>query len=75
MASTITYINFAYCELDDKWQQISDVDSDVYQAIDDNATINIRWFSEGKTPYYLKKDAKITIKDHILKFDKSEFHK
>jgi hypothetical protein len=47
----ITYINFAYCELEDKWKHINEDDNsdlDVYEAIEDNAVINIRIFSEKK---------------------------
>ena len=74
---TITYINFVYCELEDTWKQISKgtSDLDVYQALEDNAKINVRLFSEKKIPYYMKKGSKITIKDHMLKFNKSDFHK
>lgn len=74
---TITYINFVYCELEDTWKQISkgNSDLDIYEAIEDNAKINVRLFSEKKIPYYMKKGSKITIKDHMLKFNKSDFHK
>jgi len=74
---TITYINFVYCELEDTWKQISKgtSDLDVYQALEDNAKINVRLFSEKKIPYYMKKGSKIMIKDHMLKFNKSDFHK
>jgi hypothetical protein len=74
---TITYINFVYCELEDTWKQISKGDSnlDIYQALEDNAKINVRLFSEKKIPYYMKKGSKIIIKDHMLKFNKSDFHK
>ena len=73
----ITYINFVYCELEDTWKQISKgtSDLDVYQALEDNAKINVRLFSEKKIPYYMKKGSKIMIKDHMLKFNKSDFHK
>ena len=40
--------------------------------MEDNAKINIGVFSEKKTKYYMKKGAKIRIKDHVLKFDKAE---
>ena len=53
--------------------QISD--QDIYEAIEDNAKINLQLFSEKKIPYYMKKGSKITIKDHMLKFNKSDFHK
>lgn len=74
---TVTYINFAYCELEDKWKQTNEdsFDLDVYEAMEDDAKINIRLFSDKKIPYYMKKGAKITIKDHMLKFNKSDFHK
>jgi len=74
---TITYINFVYCELEDTWKQItkSNSDLDIYEAMEDNAKINVRLFSEKKIPYYMKKGSKITIKDHMLKFNKSDFHK
>ncbi|MDH3488860.1 MAG: hypothetical protein OEL56_00270 [Nitrosopumilus sp.] len=74
---TNTYINFVYCELEDTWKQISEKDSDVdvYQAIEDNAKVNVRLFSDKKVPYYMKKGSKITIKDHMLKFNKSDFDK
>jgi len=74
---TITYINFVYCELEDTWKQISKgtSDLDIYQALEDNAKINVRLFSEKKIPYYMKKGSKITIKDRMLKFNKSDFHK
>ena len=49
---TITYINFVYCELEDTWKQISkdNSDSDVYEATEDNAKINVRLFSEKRSP-------------------------
>jgi len=74
---TITYINFVYYELEDTWKQISkgNSDLDIYEAIEDNAKINVRLFSEKKIPYYMKKGSKITIKDHMLKFNKSDLHK
>ena len=74
---TITYINFVYCELEDTWKQIGkgNSDLDIYQALEDNAKINVRLFSEKKIPYYMKKGSKIIIKDHMLKFNKSDFHK
>jgi hypothetical protein len=74
----ITYINFAYCELEDKWKHINEDDNsdlDVYEAIEDNAVINIRIFSEKKTHYFMKLGSRITIKDHLLKFNKGDFHK
>ena len=74
---TSTYINFTYCEFEDKWKQINEDNPnlDVYEAIKDNAKINIRLFSEKKIPYYMKKGSKVTIKDHVLKFSKADFHK
>jgi hypothetical protein len=74
---TITYINFVYCELEDTWKQINENNSgsDIYEAVEENAKINVRLFSEKKIPYYMKKGSKITIKDHMLKFNKSDFHK
>jgi len=73
----ITYINFAFCELEDKWKQINEdnLDLDIYEAMEDNARIDIRLFSEEKTHYYMEKGSKIRIKDHVLKFNKAEFHK
>ncbi len=78
MANPITtYINFAYCELENKWKQINEdnLDLDIYEAMGDNAKIDILLFSEEKTHYYMEKGSKITIKDHVLKFNKAEFHK
>ena len=74
---TITYINFGYCELEDTWKQVSkgNSDLDIYEAMENNAKINVRLFSEKKIPYYMKKGSKITIKDHMLKFNKSDFNK
>ena len=74
---TITYINFAYCELEDKWKQTNEdnFDLDIYEATEDNAKINIRLFSDKKVPYYMKKGSKIMIKGRMLKFNKSDFHK
>lgn len=74
---TTTYINFAYIELEDTWKQINEenFDLDVYEAIEDNATINVRLFSEKKIPYYMKKGSKIMIKGNMLKFNKADFHK
>ena len=75
--STITYVNFIYCELENTWKQISkdNSDLDIYQAMEDNAKINVQLFSEKKIPQYMKKGSKITIKDYMLKFNKSDFHK
>jgi hypothetical protein len=70
-----TFVNFSYCELEGKWQKSSEEtssDVEVYEAIEDNAKINIRTFTEKKTNYYMKKGAKIRIRDHVLKFDKVE---
>ena len=38
---TTTYINFTYCELEDKWKQINEdnPDLDIYEAVEDNAKI------------------------------------
>ena len=70
-----TFVNFSYCELEGKWQQTSEEisdDTEIYEAMEDNAKIKTRVFSEKKTVYYMKKGAKIMIKNHVLKFDKSE---
>ena len=71
----ITFVNFSYCELEGKWQRTSEEtssDTETYQAMEDNAKINTRVFSEKKTNYFMKKGAKIVIKNHVLKFDKAE---
>jgi len=70
-----TFVNFSYCELEGKWKKTSnEVSSDIetYEAMEDNAKINTRVFSEKKTNYFMKKGAKIVIKNHVLKFDKAE---
>jgi len=70
-----TFVNFSYCELEGKWKKTSNEispDIETYEAMEDNAKINTRVFSEKKTNYYMKKGAKIVIKNHILKFDKAE---
>ena len=70
-----TYVNFSYCELEGKWNRISEEvssDTETYEAAEDNAKINTRMFSEKKTNYFMKKGAKIVIKGHVLKFDKVE---
>jgi len=75
MVLGITFVNFSYCELEGKWQKSPEEtssDVEVYEAMEDNAKINTRTFTEKKTNYYMKKGAKITIKDHVLKFDKAE---
>ena len=75
MSLGITFINFSYCEFEGKWQETSEKvsqDVETFEAMEDNAKINIRTFSEEKTHYYMKKGAKIAIKDHVLKFDKAE---
>ena len=74
MVLGVTFVNFSYCELEGKWQKIPKVsqDAETYEAMEDNAKINTRTFSEKKTHYYMKKGAKITIKDHVLKFDKAD---
>lgn len=63
--------------MEGKWQEYSEEASsssniEIYDAMEDNAKINIRAASEKKTSYYMKKGAKIRIKDHVLKFDKAE---
>ena len=72
---TTTYINFAYCELGDKWTQINEdnPDLDIYEAMENGAEIRIRLSSEEKNSYYMKKGSKITIKNRILKFNKADF--
>ena len=74
MSLGLTFVNFLYCELEGKWQKIPEVsqDAETYEAMEDNVKINTRTFSEEKTHYYMKKGSKITIKDHVLKFDKAE---
>jgi len=74
MSLGLTFVNFAYCELEGKWQKTSELsqDAETFEAMEDNAKINIRIFTEEKIHYYMKKGAKITIKDHVLKFDKAE---
>ncbi|MCV0400707.1 MAG: hypothetical protein K5777_01810 [Nitrosopumilus sp.] len=69
-----TFVNFTYCEFEGRWQKISEVSQNVetYEAMEDNAKINTRTFSEKKTEYYMKKGAKVTINNHVLKFDKAE---
>jgi len=70
-----TFINFLYCELEVRWQRISvnvSSDIDIYEAMEDNARINTRTFTEEKIHYFMKKGAKIKIKNHVLKFDKAE---
>ena len=46
-------------------------DVEIY-VVEENAKINTRLFTEEKNHYYMKKGAKIRIKGHVLKFDKSE---
>jgi hypothetical protein len=75
MVLGITFVNFSYCELEGKWQKSPEEtssDVEVYEAMEDNVKINTRTFTEKKTNYYMKKGAKIRIKDHVLKFDKAE---
>ena len=74
MSLGLTFINFSYCEFEGKWQKVSEVsqNAETYEAMEDNARINTRILTEEKTHYYMKKGAKITIKNHILKFDKAE---
>jgi len=72
----MTYINFAYVELAGDWQLVSEdihEDMDIYEAREENAMIHVRIFDEKKTSYYLKKGAKIIIKNNILKFNKMDF--
>lgn len=74
----MTYINFAYVELVGAWQLVSEdihEDMDIYEAREENAMINVRIFDEKKTSYYLKKGAKIILKNNILKFNKIDFSK
>lgn len=74
----MTYINFAYVELVGAWQFVSEdihEDMDIYEAREENAMINVRIFDEKKTSYYLKKGAKIILKNNILKFNKMDFSK
>ena len=71
----ITFVNFSYCELEGKWQRSPEEtssDVEVYEALEDNAKVNTRLFTEEKNSYYMRKGSKITIKDHVLKFDKAE---
>jgi hypothetical protein len=73
-----TYINFAYCELEGKWQRINEEMSsnvDIYEALEDNSQINVRIFDDKKKNYRLKKGAKILIYNHILKLNKEDFAK
>jgi len=74
MSLGLTFVNFSYCEFEGKWQKIPEVsqDAETYEAMEDNVKINTRTFTEEKTHYYMKKGAKITIRDHVLKFDKAE---
>ena len=70
----LTFVNFVYCEFEGNWQKTSELsqDAETFEAMEDNATINTRTFTEEKTQYYMKKGANITIKDHVLKFDKAD---
>ena len=75
MVLGITFVNFSYCELEGKWQRSPEEtssDVEVYEAMEDTAKIKTRTSSEKKTNYYMKRGAKIRIKDHVLKFDKTE---
>lgn len=75
---SLTYINFTFCELEGKWEQINEEihsDLDIFEAIENDAKISIRTLFPEETHYYLKKGSKITIKDHVLKFNKSDFSK
>lgn len=72
----MTYINFAYVELIGDWNLVSEdvhEDMDIYEAREEDAAINVRIFDEKKTSYYLKKGAKIIIRNNILKFNKMDF--
>lgn len=72
----MTYINFAYVELLGDWNLVSEdihEDMDIYEAREEDAAINVRIFDEKKTSYYLKKGAKIIIRNNILKFNKMDF--
>lgn len=75
MESGITFVNFSYCELEGMWKDSTEEtssDVEIYEAVEENAKINTRLFTEEKNHYYMKKGAKIRIKGHVLKFDKSE---
>ena len=45
----------------------------MYEALENNALVNIRVFDQTKNKYYLKKGAHISIEKNILKFDKKDF--
>ena len=75
MVLGVTFVNFSYCELEGKWQRIPEEtssDTEIYEAMEDNAKINTRMFTEEKTHYFMKKGAKIKIKNQVLRFDKAE---
>lgn len=72
----MTYINFAYVELVGDWELVSEDihgDMDIYEARETDAMINVRIFDEKKTSYYLKKGARIILRNNILKFNKMDF--
>ena len=74
--ANVTYINFIYCELEGKWARLrGEVNSDeeIFESLENNAHINVRTFSEEKTQYFFKKDARVIIKGSILKFNKADF--
>lgn len=54
----ITYINFVYCELVGKWEKINEEirsDLDIYEALEDNAQINVRMFDGKKDKLHYEK--------------------
>ena len=73
----MTYIRFAYCELEGEWKednkQANNSNVDVYEALENNALVNIRVFDQTKNKYYLKKGAHISIEKNVLKFHKKDF--
>jgi len=74
--SGTTHINFAFCELEGKWRKISkgrQYDIDMYEALGNNCKLSVRIFDARKTKYHLKKGSRITIKGHVLIFDKEDF--
>lgn len=78
MTNGPTYVNFAYCELGGKWNRVereSSPGNDTFEAMEDNAHINVSIFDYNKKSYYLKKGSRITIREHVLKFSKDDFSK
>lgn len=74
----ITFINFGYCELEGNWEKVTEEthsDVDIFTALEENATINLRIFDEKKISYYMKSGSRITIKDHVLMFNQEDFSK